>query len=659
MTSASKIKQPWRLDLLIFLPVLASLVIIWLVFLRITVIEREVTLEHAEQQLEVMTSTLADFNVLAEKTPNITSDIKEAQRAAIWNALLRYPTASIWVESNGVVTAGRSLKGDPNSFVTARTKREDLIVNAALPLADVLADWQSQTWHRCGILFLISMVFLVLTQFLGRALRQRSFAEQKMRATHLLLQEELISRKAAQEALREHDVLLNVVTKGAAELLSTRSHEEAIAIVLALIGNTIGVSWVHLNLIIPEPEDDQLRFYLRYEWSATGVAKMINNTAFQNLNLAFQFHNMTSSNQPDEAASFYTDELPEPYKKQMEEVHMQSFLYIPILIDNELCGSLHFIDTSSIKRQWSWAETDVLKTLASLLGVTITRMRYIKELATANRQAGMAEIANNLLHNVGNVLNSVNVSANLITENIHESKLSGLGKAIDLMHEHEANLGTFFSNDNRGKALPAYLTQLYEYMLSNQQTNLKEINSLLQSIEHINKIVTMQQAYAGVTTVMEMVDITNLIEDSLRMTIGAYNPIGIEVIREFENVPLISLDKHRILQILVNLMNNAEYACADSEQTAKRITLRVYAVDECIRVSVTDNGIGISKKNLKKIFNYGFTTRATGHGFGLHNSVLAAQEMGGSLNVQSDGIGKGATFTLELPLKNPVTGGNK
>jgi signal transduction histidine kinase len=67
-------------------------------------------------------------------------------------------------------------------------------------------------------------------------------------------------------------------------------------------------------------------------------------------------------------------------------------------------------------------------------------------------------------------------------------------------------------------------------------------------------------------------------------------------------------------------------------------------------MTVSDNGVGIASENLTRIFNHGFTTRKDGHGFGLHSGALAAREMGGALWAQSDGPGKGATFTLELPL---------
>jgi signal transduction histidine kinase len=123
----------------------------------------------------------------------------------------------------------------------------------------------------------------------------------------------------------------------------------------------------------------------------------------------------------------------------------------------------------------------------------------------------------------------------------------------------------------------------------------------------------------------------------------------VEVIREFGNVPPLNVEKHKILQILVNLLRNAKYACDDSERADKRLTVRVANGGSRIKVSVIDNGVGIAPENLTRIFNYGFTTRKGGHGFGLHGGALAAKEMGGSLTAHSDGPGQGAEFTLELP----------
>jgi len=115
-------------------------------------------------------------------------------------------------------------------------------------------------------------------------------------------------------------------------------------------------------------------------------------------------------------------------------------------------------------------------------------------------------------------------------------------------------------------------------------------------------------------------------------------------------VPPITVEKHKVLQILVNLIRNAKHACDESGRKDKQVTVRIAKGGGRITVSVTDNGVGIPPENMTRIFNHGFTTRKDGHGFGLHSGALAAKEMGGSLSVTSDGLGHGATFTLELPV---------
>ena len=276
-----------------------------------------------------------------------------------------------------------------------------------------------------------------------------------------------------------------------------------------------------------------------------------------------------------------------------------------------------------------------------------------KELLQVSRQAGMAEVATGVLHNVGNVLNSVNVSASLIAEQLEKSKARNLSKVVGLMHEHAADLGAFFTVDPKGKRLPGYLGELAEYLSSEQAALLGEVELLRGNIEHIKEIVAMQQSYARVCGITEIVQITDLVEDSLRLNSGAIARHAVQVVREFETVPSITADKHKVLQILVNLIRNAKGACGESGRADKQMTIRVSNGADRIRIAVIDNGVGIPPENLTRIFSHGFTTRKDGHGYGLHSSALAAKEMGGSLAVHSDGVGQGAMFTLELPL-NPV-----
>jgi ligand-binding sensor domain-containing protein/signal transduction histidine kinase len=278
--------------------------------------------------------------------------------------------------------------------------------------------------------------------------------------------------------------------------------------------------------------------------------------------------------------------------------------------------------------------------------------RAHQELLEISRMAGMSEIATNVLHNVGNVLNSVNISAALATESVKKSKLGNLAKVTALLKEHEHDLGTFITSDPKGRQVPSYLAKLSEHLLADQTATLHELDSLRHNVEHINEIVAMQQGYAKISGVKEIVNVHSLVEDSLRMNLGALDRHGVQVIRDFQKVPPINVEKHKILQILVNLLRNAKYACDDSGRPDKRLTVRVANGDGRIKISVADNGVGIAPENLTRIFNHGFTTRLNGHGFGLHGGALAARELGGSLTVHSDGLGKGATFTLELPMSS-------
>ena len=281
--------------------------------------------------------------------------------------------------------------------------------------------------------------------------------------------------------------------------------------------------------------------------------------------------------------------------------------------------------------------------------------RVHRQLVDSSRQAGMAEIATNVLHNVGNVLNSVNVSAILASDLAQKSKAAGLSRVVALMREHAHDLGEFISSDPRGKHLPVHLGHLADHLKTEQAAIVRELDSLRSNIEHIKDIVAMQQSYAKVAGVHEIVAVVDLLEDSLRMNAGALARHGVEVVRDFEGEPLVNIDKHKVLQILVNLVRNAKYACSESGLAGRQVTLSVRSANGLVRIVVADNGVGIAPENLTRIFNHGFTTRADGHGFGLHSGALAARELGGTLSVHSDGVGRGAAFTLELPLYSAET----
>ncbi|MFS2095941.1 DAHL domain-containing protein [Pseudomonas sp. Pseusp11] len=275
-----------------------------------------------------------------------------------------------------------------------------------------------------------------------------------------------------------------------------------------------------------------------------------------------------------------------------------------------------------------------------------------RELIDAARMAGMAEIATNVLHNVGNVLNSVNVSAELITRKLSTSKTLGLGKAVKMINEHAEDLGQFMTHDEKGKLLPLYFNQLVDSIAAEQSSIVDELAQLTKSIDHIKDIVATQQAYAGAARLVEPLNVVDLFEDALRMNSGALSRHHVTVIKDYQATPTIIGDKHRLLLILINLISNAKYAMSRVSDHERRMTLGVRIIDNAtLRFSVEDQGEGIAAENMTRIFNHGFTTRKEGHGFGLHSCALAAVEMNGHLRVHSDGPGQGAVFTLEIPLE--------
>ncbi len=276
-----------------------------------------------------------------------------------------------------------------------------------------------------------------------------------------------------------------------------------------------------------------------------------------------------------------------------------------------------------------------------------------QQLRDASRRAGMAEIATNVLHNIGNVLNSVNISATLVLDRVKNPKTAGLGKVAALLQQHTADLGAFISNDERGQHLPAYLTQLSEQLMIDQGFTIQELDSLRKNIDHIKEIVVMQQSYSKLVGVPERLALASLVEDALRMNAGAFTRHGVSVKCEFEDVPEIVIEKHKVLQILINLLRNAKYACEASARTDKQVIVCIANQPGGVRIAVTDNGIGIQPDHMTRIFSHGFTTKKDGHGFGLHSGALAAKDLGGALRVESAGLGHGATFTLDLPVKTP------
>ncbi|MFT4512303.1 MAG: C4-dicarboxylate-specific signal transduction histidine kinase [Planctomycetota bacterium] len=281
-----------------------------------------------------------------------------------------------------------------------------------------------------------------------------------------------------------------------------------------------------------------------------------------------------------------------------------------------------------------------------------------RKLVDTSRLAGMAELANGVLHNVGNVLNSVNTSSTLLLDGLRKSKVDGLKRALTLLDQHEHNLGDFLTNSEQGQMLPRYLSQLSEHLLQERGALVDEAGDLSARVGHMIEIVSRQQSYARVSGAMSTTRMSTILEEVLSMHLVSFEECDVRVVKRFQFDEDIAVDRSRVMQILMNLVANAKRAIRDHRAEGGTLELTIFRSDEDrVGVIVKDDGIGISEEGLTKVFVHGFTTKNDGHGFGLHHSANAATEMGGRLWAESEGPGMGTAFMLELPLRQQEPAG--
>jgi len=392
--------------------IIAVISAVWAVVAGFTIIERDNTVERARVQFYNIVSTLADYTAAAELPAKGAPNAAAPDRtAALWNVLLQYPTANVWMDKNDVLFAGQPSTGSPSDFIIVSAASGPIIAHAAVPKADLLADWRKAAWARGVALLIATIGFVSLSMFLLNAMKRRAAAERDAavagervsqmaqyqeqlegtvaQRTHELneansgLQTELTERKVAEEALRQHDALLNAVTRSAAELLGSQSLGEAVAVVFELIGQAVSVSRIQLSTVRSD-RDGHLRTTVRYEWCAPGVSPLIDNAALQDMDVTEQLPNMIGAAVIGDIKPLFIEDIKPPLRAAFEAANMRSALFIPVMSDGKLTAVLSFIDSASRKREWNWAETDTLKTLAGLISNATNRARYISELADAN-----------------------------------------------------------------------------------------------------------------------------------------------------------------------------------------------------------------------------------------------------------------------------------
>lgn len=308
--------------------------------------------------------------------------------------------------------------------------------------------------------------------------------------------------------------------------------------------------------------------------------------------------------------------------------------------------------SGDLGRSLELKRSDEIGILASAFDDMVQKLaEYRSKLMESSRKAGMADVASGVLHNVGNVLNSVNVAADLLTENVRKSKVVGLSRAAAMFREHREDLAHFLTNDSRGRQLPGYLEQLSDLLNREQSMFVSDLTDLRTSLDHINQIVQAQHVFAKPVAHEEPSLIADVVVTARSMLEAGLKRHGIAIEFQVSEMPCVLLDRQKLLQILANLLTNAKEALGCTPVEKRCITIRAALSNGRINLQVADSGCGVAEENLTRIFANGFSTKDNGRGFGLHYCALAAQEMGGTLSVHSDGLGRGATFVLDLPFR--------
>ncbi len=300
---------------------------------------------------------------------------------------------------------------------------------------------------------------------------------------------------------------------------------------------------------------------------------------------------------------------------------------------------------------------EVRRHASELEGKVAERTRQLREaqrqlLETAHH-AGMAEVAVGVLHNVGNLLNSVSVCAEQIADHGAGPHAAGLRKAAALLASHRSDLPAFFSQDPRAALLPDYLARVAEGLSRDDALARDEARQLLEKVDVIRDTIGALQALAreGRTALLrDDVDLRSVVDTVLEIQAPLLTRHSVALRKDLGDQPLtLVTDRAKLIHVLVNVVKNAVEAMRATSGDRTLTVLAGQGAQGRVRVVVSDTGEGIPPQNLDRIFSYGFTTKPDGHGFGLHTCALYAAQLGGSLSASSPGPDRGAAFTLVLP----------
>jgi signal transduction histidine kinase/DNA-binding LacI/PurR family transcriptional regulator len=271
-----------------------------------------------------------------------------------------------------------------------------------------------------------------------------------------------------------------------------------------------------------------------------------------------------------------------------------------------------------------------------------------QKLAEQAHREGMADISSEILHNTGNILNSVNASVHLMKDVIDNSAINDLIKANRMLEENLDDIEDFINHNPKGKKLFHFYIGLGSSFTELQNQLLHYINRLDNKVQSINEIIAAQQNYAGVIEIMEELDITSVVNDAIKLFSESLDNYRIQVVKEYRDVPKVMAQRMKLFPILINIISNAEEAMFDNPEKERKLIFTIHGDSQGKYIRVTDNGCGIPADSLDKIFKNGSVIQNDHYGFGLYRCAKYMSEMGGKIWAESPGPGKGTTIVIQF-----------
>lgn len=466
-----------------------------------------------------------------------------------------------------------------------------------------------------------------------------------------------IDRKRSEEELKEREKLISVLYRLSNAMHTTKSLDHLFKYIHDTLKGIIDAE--NFTIALYDRENDTLHF----RYSSDQMDHTMINPVFkasQTSSLSFQVitQQKTLLLNESEKAEYYR----QMKGKMIGTLSAKTWLGVPLRGKNDILGVV-IIQNYNEADCYSKKEIRLLESVSEQIAFAIEYKRAEEELAKAQKEliekahkAGMTDVASDTLHNIGNILNSVKTSNNVIHDITRKSSLEGLNRALDLLRENVDTLEQFISSDSRGKKLVEYLLSLQSPLNREMEQIGEQSKRLAEKVVLMTNVIHAQQIYASGGYMEEQVNLADIVDTVLDLHADALNSFGIAIEKAFEAVPGIVVQKTKLSHVLMNLIGNAKDAMLDTPKEEKKLSITITQDQKAVYLKVKDTGHGIRFEDLRRVFNHGYTTKPEGHGFGLHNSANFMTEMRGAIWAESDGEGKGACFVLKFPKAEQLSG---